>query len=141
LTAAAPAAHDDAVPDLPWTSFAGRAPDREYVVLLSYLPLRRLSSTPAFLLAVQRVRGQLARSAGLVGYSLRARPLRREYWTLSVWESERALLAFVRTEPHSGLMSSLRGRMGATSFVRWRLAGADPVPTWDDAMRRASTAG
>jgi len=129
------------MPDLPWTSFAERAPERECVALLSYLPLRRLSSTLPFLWDVMRVRRQLARSSGLVGYSLRASPLRREYWTLSVWESERALLAFVKTPPHSGLMRSLRGRMGATSFVRWRLSGADPLPTWDDAMRRAAAEG
>jgi hypothetical protein len=141
LTAPAPAAHDDTVPDLPWTSFSERAPEREYVALLSYLPLSRLSSTLPFLLAVQRVRSQLSRSPGLVGYSLRARPLHRDYWTLSVWESERALLAFVKTQPHSGLMSSLRKRMGATRFVRWRLGGVDSLPTWDDAMRRAAAEG
>lgn len=129
------------MPDLPWTSLAECHPEGEYVALLSHLPLRRLSSTPAFLWAVRRVRGQLAHSTGLVGYSLRASPLRREYWTLSVWESERALLAFVRTQPHSGLMSSLRGRMGATRFVRWRLGGADPLPSWDDAMRRDAAEG
>jgi hypothetical protein len=129
------------MPDLPWTSFVQRVPEREYVALLSYLPLRRLSSTLPFLWGVQQVRRQLARSTGLVGYSLRASPLRREYWTLSVWESERALLAFVKTQPHNGLMSSVRGRMGATSFVRWRLRGTDPLPTWDDAMRRAATEG
>ena len=129
------------MPDLPWTSFVQRVSEREYVALLSYLPLRRLSSTLPFLWAVQQVRRQLARSTGLVGYSLRASPLRREYWTLSVWESERALLAFVKTQPHNGLISSLRGRMGATSFIRWRLGGTDPLPTWDEAMRRAATEG
>jgi hypothetical protein len=125
------------VPDLPWTSFAQREPGREYVVLLSYLPLRRVTSTLAFVRDVQRIRGQLARADGLIGYSLRARPLRREYWTLSVWESERALLSFVKEQPHSGVMASLRGRMGATSFVRWRLEGAAPLPTWNEAVGRA----
>ena len=32
------------MPDLPWTSFAEREPKRQYVALLSYLPLRRPSS-------------------------------------------------------------------------------------------------
>lgn len=126
------------VPDLPWTSFARREPEREYIALLSYLPLRRLTDTLAFVRDVQRVRAQLARSEGLVGYALRARPLRKEYWTLSVWESERVLLAFVKEQPHSGIMGSLRGRMGATKFVRWRVGAADPLPGWEDAMRRAA---
>lgn len=129
------------MPDLPWTSFADREPDREYVALLSYLPLRRLSSTLVFFRDVRRIRGQLARSHGLVGYSLRARPLRKEYWTLSVWESERALFAFVKELPHSGVMSSLRRRMGATRFLRWRLGAGEAQPTWDDAMSRAAVPG
>jgi heme-degrading monooxygenase HmoA len=126
------------VPDLPWTSIGERVPEGEYEVLLSYLPLARLSSTVAFLLAVRRVRRQLAGAKGLIGYSLRATPFRRQYWTLSVWESERALLAFVWAQPHSGLMSSLRGRMGVTRFVRWRIRGTDPMPAWVDALRRAA---
>jgi heme-degrading monooxygenase HmoA len=96
------------------------------------------TATLAFFRDVQGVRAQLARSEGLVGYALRARPLRREYWTLSVWESERALLAFVKEQPHGGIMGSLRGRMGATKFVRWRVGAADPLPGWEDAMRRAA---
>jgi hypothetical protein len=125
------------VPDLPWTSFAQREPEREYVALLSYLPLRRLTSTLAFFRDVGRVQAQLARTEGLAGYALRARPLRMEYWTLSVWESERALLTFVKEQPHGGVMASLRGRMGATKFVRWRVGATDPLPGWEDAIRRA----
>jgi hypothetical protein len=128
------------MPDLPWTSFAERDPKRQYVVLLTYLPLRRLTSTPAFFGHVQRIRGQLKRAPGLVGYSLRARPLAREYWTLSVWESERALLAFVKMQPHGGSMVSLRERMGETRFLRWPVAGTEPLPDWEHAMRRAAAA-
>ena len=108
------------------------------MALLTYLPLKRLASTPAFVRDVQRIRGQLARSPGLIGYSLRAKPLRKEYWTLSVWDSERALLAFVRGQPHSGVMSSLRNRMGPTKFVRWRVSGSAALPTWDEAIRRGA---
>jgi len=129
------------MPDLPWRSFADRERGRDSVALLSYLPLVHRSSTLAFLRDVQRIRGQLARSDGLVGYTLRARPLRGDYWTLSVWESERALFAFVREQPHAGVMSSLRRRMGGTRFVRWRLGADEPLPDWDEAMRRERAAG
>jgi len=124
------------VPDLPWTGVAERDLEGQYLVLLSYLPLRRLAWTPAFLLDVQRIRRQLRQAHGLIGYSMRARPLRKQYWTLSVWQDERALLAFVRGHPHRGVMGALRDRMGATRFVRWHLPGSAPLPTWDDALAR-----
>ena len=129
------------MPDLPWVAVADRDPTKDYVVLLTYLPLKRLTSTPAFLRDVQRIRGQLSRASGLIGYSMRARPLRREYWTLSVWDGERALLDFVRHRPHSDVMSALRNRMGPTDFLRWRIGGSAPLPTWDDAMTRRTSGG
>jgi hypothetical protein len=116
---------------------AARDPEREYVALLSHLPLRRYTSSFVFLRDVLRIQGQLREARGLIGYSLRARPWSKQYWTLSVWESERALLDFVKAQPHAGVMASLRGRMGETGFVRWRLAGSEPLPTWDAAMARA----
>ena len=127
------------MPDLPWVAVADREPAKQYVALLSYLPLKRLTSTPAFMWDVQRVRGQLSRASGLIGYSLRARPLRKEYWTLSVWDSEKALLDFVKGQPHGDVMGSLRSKMGRTDFLRWRIGGGAPLPTWEDAMARRST--
>jgi heme-degrading monooxygenase HmoA len=136
LTGRRPTGEDIAVPDLPWVAVANREPAKEYVALASYLPLRRLTSTPVFVLDVRRIMSQLGRAPGLLGYSLRARPLRKQYWTLSVWESDRALLEFVRGQPHATVMGALRSRMGPTAFVRWRVSGAGPLPTWDDAMAR-----
>jgi hypothetical protein len=132
----APTGEDIGVPDLPWVAVANPEPSKEYVALATYLPLRRLSSTFVFVWDVQRVREQLGRTHGLIAYSLRARPLRGEYWTLSVWESERALLEFVRDQPHGGVMGTLRSRMGPTAFVRWRTSGASPLPAWEDATAR-----
>ncbi len=51
--------------------------------MASQLPLSRLTSTLRFVRAVGAVRKQLADAAGLIGYTLRARPLARDYWTLS----------------------------------------------------------
>jgi hypothetical protein len=60
----------------------------------------------------------------------------RQYWTLSVWEDETALQAFVAENPHSDIMSAMARDMGATQFVRWHLQGSSVPPTWDEALRR-----
>jgi heme-degrading monooxygenase HmoA len=124
------------VPPLPWQRMREPKPDEELTALASHLPLKRLLRTPRFFRHVQAVRKQLRTAPGLVGYSLLARPLQKEYWTLSVWNDEAALMAFVQAQPHAGVMRALRPEMGATKFVRWPLTGVDTPPTWDDALRR-----
>lgn len=117
----------------PWMSSKTVEPDREFLVLASALPLRRFWATPGFLRMVLQVRRQLA---GLVGYSLDARPLARRYRTLSVWEDRDALAQFVAASPHAAVMTRLRPHMGATSFTTWHLPGSALPPRWSDTRAR-----
>jgi Domain of unknown function (DUF3291) len=124
--------------DMPWIALAPVDPSREYLVLLSYLPLRKYRKIPTFLRYTSQIQGQLRRTAGAAGYSMRAKVLSRKFWTLSVWESERALMDFVLNLPHGDVMKSLAPHMGATKFTRWKLPGSAVPPNWDDAVRRES---
>jgi hypothetical protein len=124
--------------DMPWIALAPVDARQEYLVLLSYLPLRKYSKIPAFLRYTLQIQGQLRRTAGATGYSMRMKMLSRKFWTLSVWESERALMDFVLNLPHGDVMKSLAPYMGATKFMRWRVLGAALPPDWDDAVRRES---
>jgi quinol monooxygenase YgiN len=114
------------VPATPWKSFASVDQDQE--VLATALPLNRLSSTLRFARFVSAIRKQLANTPGLLGYSMLARPLAKRYWTVSIWEDEAALQAFVRENPHQEIMSALAGQMGATRFVRWNARGSEARP-------------
>ena len=111
-------------------------PGAQYLVMASHLPLKRISSTVRFFRGVQAIRRQLAIAQGLIGYTLRAKPLARNYWTLSVWKDEAALRTFMRTAPHADLMHSLRPGMGPTKFVTWTISQADGRPDWPAALRR-----
>jgi quinol monooxygenase YgiN len=122
--------------DLPWTTRADMQPGSEYLVMASYLPLKRITSTARFFRAVSAIRKQLAAADGLVGYTLRAKPVARDYWTLSVWRDETALHAFMRTPPHVGVMTSLSPVMGQTKFIRWTITTADALPSLTDALQR-----
>jgi hypothetical protein len=115
------------------------ASGREYLVMASHLPLGRITSTARFLLAVVAVRRQLADAEGLVGYTLRAKPLARDYWTLSVWTDRSALQEFMRSAPHVGLMGSLRPLMSPTKFVQWEITAADGRPSWTNALERLAS--
>jgi heme-degrading monooxygenase HmoA len=114
-------------------------PGSEYLVMASHLPLARVSATVRFFRAVSAIRKQLASADGLVGYTLRAKPLARDYWTLSVWQDDAALRAFMRTAPHVGVMTSLRPVMGPTKFITWMIPAAGGRPTLTDALQRLAS--
>jgi hypothetical protein len=71
---------------------------------------------------------------GLIGHTLRARPLARNYWTLSVWNDNTALREFMRTPPHVQVMTSLKPYMGPTKFVTWTISAADGRPSMAGAL-------
>ena len=89
-----------------WMSFAKASPDREYLALMSYLPLKKVRMIPRFISYTREIQTQLSQAKGLIGYSLRAKPLRRAFWTLSVWEDENALMEFVSNPPHHHVMTA-----------------------------------
>ena len=53
-----------------WTSLVKPAPDKEYVAILSYLPLKSFCALPQFFYYTRRIQTQLKSARGLVGYSL-----------------------------------------------------------------------
>jgi heme-degrading monooxygenase HmoA len=120
----------------PWKSLKPLDASHEYVVLASSIPPLRRSSTMRLFRGASAVRKQLEGTDGLVGFSLLARPLRKQYATLSIWDDEAALAAFARGQPHQRLTDDLASEMGPTQFVRWTMTGSEARPTWAEAFRR-----
>jgi hypothetical protein len=125
------------MPATPWKPLLQAEPEREYLVLLTFLPMRRVLRLPQFLRYVRRIQKQLDRTDGLLGYSLLARPLRSKYWTLSVWESDEALSGFIRERPHRDAMVDLPNYLSGFRTTRWMLPGSALPPRWTDALARS----
>lgn len=123
-----------------WKMIEAADEHREYLVLLSYLPLKRYLKLPAFLRYTLQIERQLKTANGLIGYSLQAELLKKRFWTLSVWLDEQSLMNFVLKIPHDEVMKSLAGHMDQTKFTRWKLNGWELPPDWADAKRRMSFA-
>lgn len=128
------------MPTQPWVTVRRPHPEQEYLVLVSELPLKRFRDLGVFLRYTWQIRGQLRRAPGLLGYSLAARILKRQFWTLSVWDGEAALQRFVVENPHGHVMTALQAKMGQTRFVRWNLRGSAFPPRWRDALARLDAA-
>jgi hypothetical protein len=95
-----------------------------------------MTSTWKLFRGSRSVRRQLLGTDGVLGFSMLAEPVRKNYATLSVWRDAAALEAFSVTQPHQQLMKELAPAMGPTKFVRWTISGADGVPSWSEALRR-----
>jgi hypothetical protein len=64
---------------------------------------------------------------------------RLDWWTLTVWESEEAMLAFVVSEPHVSAMIDIDVvSAGAESRTEW-MAVEDAPPSWDLVVERLET--
>ena len=124
------------MPAIPWMNFTEIDPQLEYLVMASRLPLRSYLQIPKFLRLTLAVRRQLARSDGLVGYSLLAQPLSKTFWTLSAWVDGERLGAFARSMPHTDVMQQLRPHMDETTFVTWTERGEALPVSWKDATAR-----
>jgi hypothetical protein len=72
---------------------------------------------------------------------MRAKIFTRRFWTLSAWDSDKALMEFVAKAPHGEAMSKIAPYMDKTNFWRWKAKGLEIPPRWDDAMRRAAASG
>ena len=120
----------------PWKSLRPIEAEREYLALISYLPLKRYRKIPAFVGLSRQVQRQLASTPGVIGYSLQAQILRRRFWTLSLWESEAALMDFVHHAPHSEIMRELAPHMGKTFYTTWSVKRSDLPLHWGDARKR-----
>jgi hypothetical protein len=123
--------------DMPWKEIAPISPSGEYLALLTYLPLKKHRTIPRFLWSTCAIQKQLAGSAGILGYALRAKPLQKNFWTMSAWLDEKSLMDFAFRIPHSRVMKALAPHMGPTRFTRWKVSGAEIPLRWDMAMERA----
>jgi quinol monooxygenase YgiN len=124
------------MPASPWRTLGFPESSGSFLALLSYLPLKSYWRVPSFLFYTAQVVKQLASARGLLGYSVLARPLSKRFWTLSAWENEAALRAFVQHPPHVRLMRELTPHMDETKFVRWTVRGSELPIRWDDAFSR-----
>ena len=129
------------MPALPWTSRTTPDPEATYVVMGSRLPLRGYRFIPRFLAHTLRIRRQLADAEGLVGYSLNARLLHKEFWTVSVWTSKDDLERFARTDPHAHIIRTRTERMGRSKFVFWSCRGSETPVAWDTVAEHLTAPG
>jgi hypothetical protein len=124
------------MPEIKWTHVAKDSlePERDYIALITYLPLTTHWIIPKFLYLTMQIQKQLAESDGAIGYALIAHILKKEFWTMSVWENDDGLSRFVMTGAHLRTMRELvRYLSDKRKFVNVNIKGYEiPLP-WERA--------
>jgi hypothetical protein len=105
-------------------------------VFASRFETRTLWGALKFLAGTPAVWRQVRRSSGAYGATLKAKPLKRAFWTLSAWESKDALHAFVRTGAHGPAARGLAPQMRDAAFTTWQVSSEDLPLSWSEALRR-----
>ncbi|MFD7292709.1 DUF3291 domain-containing protein [Streptomyces sp. NPDC059897] len=124
------------MPTLPWTTPNKPPAGVEAHVFASRFETRTLWGALKFFARTPTIWRQVGRASGAYGASLKAAPLRRTFWTLSVWESPKVLRDFAVTAPHAGISARLRGEMKDSTFLTWK-ASTDELPLdWKDVLSR-----
>lgn len=127
------------MPTLPWLPLQSGDPTADAVVMASRFRVSRLRDVPRFFLDAIRIHRQVRGSDGALGVSLIARPLHREFLTLSAWRDRDALNALVRTSPHRPAMRRHHPTTADSTFTYWEVRIAQLPVTWDEARRKLDT--
>ena len=123
--------------DSPWKALAPADENGEYLALLSYLPLKHYRAIPQFIRFSIQIQKQLRDTPGVIGYSLRAKLISRNFWTLSVWENQKALMDFVAKIPHGEAMKAMFPHMGPSKFTQWKVKASALPLLWEEAIQRS----
>ena len=123
---------------IPWTATGTQGSGPDATVMASRFELTTAWRSPAFLGRSLRVWRQARHSAGLLGVSLRAQPMKGTFWTLSAWTNRDMLSSFARSEPHRTLMRASSPWMKDSVFRSWTAPAdqLDAAQLWADAEAR-----
>jgi hypothetical protein len=108
-------------------------------VSVTRLRVRRFLYLPVFLWKTQFAMLQVQKAAGFLEGKLLVDG-HRTYWTLTTWESERAMKAYRGAGAHAAVMPRLMKWCDEAAYAHWESADAS-VPTWPEAYEQLVNSG
>lgn len=102
-------------------------------ISVTRLRVRRLIYLPLFLWRTRSAQKQVEKAPGFVGGRLLI-DRKRAYWTLTVWESEKAMKAYRGSGAHGAVMPRLTHWCDEAAYTHWESQDAS-VPEWPEAYQ------
>ena len=129
------------MPTLPWKNLRPAEPGREYLLVANRTAVDRYRVIPKFLLQSMRVRRQILRTPGVVGFSMRAQLLRKTFLTVSAWEDTEARNRFLTAAPHTAIAAHFLPSLRDPVRFERPAIGTQLPPRWRDVIHSLDTAG
>jgi hypothetical protein len=127
---------EDVMPAVPWRRCGAAGDGDVAVVMASRFRVRRYRDVPRFLVDSLRVHRQVLAAGRAVGVSLRARPLRRDFLTLSAWRDRGAVHRLVVEEPHATVMRRYAAATEESTFAFFEARVIELPLSWTEVGRR-----
>ena len=108
-------------------------------VSVTRLRIRRLLYMPQFLWHTRSAEKQASKAAGFLGGRLLV-DRHRVYWTLTGWESEKAMKAYRGSGAHGAVMKRLPGWCDEAAYTHWESFDT-AIPMWPEAYERLKNTG
>ena len=108
-------------------------------VSVTRLRIRSVLSLPLFLWRTQQAKSQASKAAGFLGGRLLV-DKHRVYWTLTGWESEKAMKAYRGAGAHGAVMKRLPGWCNEAAYAHWE-STERAIPAWPEAYERLKISG
>ncbi len=107
----------------------------EFLCIATFLPIRSWRSMIPFIRMTGRVQNQLKHTRGLARYGLKADPLRKHFWTFTVWKNKEFMNNFLPTQPHAEAVRRFNDWAGeGAAFVEWNSNNGSI--DWETAMQK-----
>ena len=107
---------------------------RMLVISVTRLRVRSWMFMPGFIFAARRIGRQAAEAEGCVAAKV-LRDRKRAFWTLTCWDSEATMKAFMLEGAHGEAMRKLMHWCDEASVAHWAQEGSE-MPSWTEAHRR-----
>lgn len=83
----------------------------------------------------RQIEAQLARTEGVLAYSVQRTIFGRNFWTLSFWSDRAQMGTFVAAPPHRTAAAWLEdGRIRESKFAHWETGSS--MPSWEEVYPR-----
>lgn len=108
-------------------------------VSVTRLRVRWVIFLPQFLWKTQFAKSQAQKASGYLGGKLLV-DAHRAYWTLTAWESEKAMKAYRGSGAHGSVMRKLAEWCEEAAYTHWESSNAT-IPEWIEAYDRLVDSG